>query len=44
MFAMTALITISFSKGFEENMKAYGQSAGYAEQALNAIKVVFAFG
>jgi hypothetical protein len=25
-------------------MKAYGQSAGYAEQALNAIKVVAAFG
>ena len=25
-------------------MKAYSQSAGYAEQALNAIKVVFAFG
>ena len=25
-------------------MKAYGQSAGYAEQALNAIRVVFAFG
>ena len=25
-------------------MKAYSQSAGYADQALNAIKVVFAFG
>lgn len=25
-------------------MKAYGQSAGYAEQALNAIRVVQAFG
>jgi hypothetical protein len=25
-------------------MKAYGQSAGYAEQALNAIRVVVAFG
>ena len=37
-------VGISFSIGFSENMKAYGQSAGYAEQALNAIKVVFAFG
>lgn len=25
-------------------MKAYGQSAGYADQALNAIRVVVAFG
>jgi hypothetical protein len=25
-------------------MKAYGQSAGYAEQAINAIRVVQAFG
>lgn len=38
------LIGISFARGYSENMKAYGQSAGYAEQALNAIKVVFAFG
>jgi len=37
-------VGMSFSVGFSENMKAYGQSAGYAEQALNAIKVVFAFG
>ena len=44
LFAMTILITLTFSKGFSENMKAYGQSAGYAEQAMNAIKVVFAFG
>lgn len=44
MFAMTFLIGKSFSAGFQQNMKAYGQSAGYAEQALNAIKVVFAFG
>ena len=27
-----------------ENMKAYGQSAGYADQALNAIRVVVAYG
>jgi len=25
-------------------MKAYGQSAGYADQALNAIRVVAAYG
>jgi ABC-type multidrug transport system fused ATPase/permease subunit len=37
-------VGMSFSVGFSENMKAYGQSAGYADQALNAIKVVFAFG
>jgi ATP-binding cassette subfamily B (MDR/TAP) protein 1 len=28
---------------FSENMKAYARSGGYAEQALNAIKVVSAF-
>lgn len=37
-------IGVSLSRGFSANLKAYGQSAGYAEQALNAIKVVFAFG
>lgn len=26
--------------GFMVNLKSYGQSAGYAEQALNAIRVV----
>mmetsp|Transcript_34052 Transcript_34052/g.25134 ORF Transcript_34052/g.25134 Transcript_34052/m.25134 type:complete len:218 (+) Transcript_34052:277-930(+) len=30
--------------GFIQSMKAYGQSAGYAEQALSAIRVVVAFG
>jgi ABC-type multidrug transport system fused ATPase/permease subunit len=40
----TALLNKVMQKGFRENMKAYGQSAGYAEQALNAIKVVVAFG
>jgi len=44
MFGMSYFITVSFSKGFKDNMKAYGQSAGYADQALNAIRVVFAFG
>lgn len=29
---------------FSKALKAYGQSAGYAEQALSAIKVVVAFG
>lgn len=40
----TAMLSKVMQKGFKENMKAYGQSAGYAEQALNAIKVVLAFG
>ena len=40
----TALITSAFQSGFMQNLKSYGQSAGYAEQALNAIKVVQAFG
>ncbi len=38
------MVTIAFSKGYSENMKAYNQSAGFADQALNAIKVVLAFG
>jgi len=29
---------------FAKSLKAYGQSAGYAEQALSAVKVVVAFG
>jgi len=40
----TALIGKSIEAGTRDNLKAYGQSAGYAEQALNAIKVVQAFG
>lgn len=44
IFGMTYFVTVAFSSGFDASMKAYGQSAGYAEQALNAIKVVFAFG
>ena len=40
----TSLMTKIMQKGFQENMKAYGQSAGYADQALNAIKVVVAYG
>jgi ATP-binding cassette, subfamily B (MDR/TAP), member 1 len=44
MLFASVFIGIAFSRGFSENMRAYGQSAGYAEQALNAIKVVFAFG
>eukprot|EP00347_Sterkiella_histriomuscorum_P022139 403331544 len=43
------IILLSFTgkamqKGFKANLQSYGQSAGYAEQALNAIKVVQAFG
>ena len=44
MLIAVGSIGVVFSRGFSQNMKAYGQSAGYAEQALNAIKVVFAFG
>ena len=41
MMVVNAKIT---SSGVENTLKAYGQSAGYADQALNAIKVVVAFG
>lgn len=37
---MTHFITVAMQSGFSQNLKSYGQSAGYAEQALNAIKVV----
>lgn len=30
--------------GYAEYMKAYGQSAGYAEQAITAIRVVHSYG
>ena len=40
----TSLMTKILSKGSQETMKAYGQSAGYADQALNAIRVVAAYG
>lgn len=43
MFIMTGSLMKAMKTGFTENMKAYGQSAGYAEQALNAIRVVQAF-
>jgi ATP-binding cassette subfamily B (MDR/TAP) protein 1 len=35
---------VSMEEGFVEAMKAYAQSAGYAEQALSAIKVVHTYG
>ncbi|CDW88003.1 abc transporter family protein [Stylonychia lemnae] len=34
----------AMQNGFKQNLQSYGQSAGYADQALNAIKVVQAFG
>ena len=40
-------MTIFFAQltnGMAETMKTYGQSAGYAEQALSAVRVVVAFG
>lgn len=44
IFIMTGSLMKAMKSGFTENMRAYGQSAGYAEQALNAIRVVQAFG
>jgi len=40
----TTLMGKVMQAGFVENMIAYSQSAGYAEQALNSIRVVAAFG
>lgn len=40
----TALMGKVLAQGSQETMKAYGQSAGYADQALNAIRVVVAYG
>lgn len=40
----TSLMSKVLAKGSQETMKAYGQSAGYADQALNAIRVVAAYG
>jgi ABC-type multidrug transport system fused ATPase/permease subunit len=40
----TSLMAKVMAKGSQETMKAYGQSAGYADQALNAIRVVVAYG
>lgn len=42
---ITLMTFIYFStEGYHAVLRAYGQSAGYAEQALGAIKVVAAFG
>ena len=35
---------IATSSGVVQQMRAYSQSAGYAEQALNAIRVVHSYG
>jgi ATP-binding cassette subfamily B (MDR/TAP) protein 1 len=40
----TSLMAKVMAQGSQETMKAYGQSAGYADQALNAIRVVVAYG
>ena len=39
-----ALLSKINDRGFKENLVSYSSSAGYAEQALNAIRVVQAFG
>lgn len=44
MFFAQFLIGKAYSNGVSKNMAAYSKSASYAEQALNSIKVVFAFG
>lgn len=44
MMISTAFMGKVMAQGSQETMKAYGQSAGYADQALNAIRVVAAFG
>lgn len=40
----TAVFTSFASSKVRKTLQAYGQSAGYAEQALSSIKVVVAFG
>jgi len=44
LVVMMAIITKVMMSGFLQNMQSYGQSAGYADQAINAIKIVQAFG
>lgn len=44
LFLATYGLTKVMQDGLQEVNQAYGQSAGYADQALNAIKVVVAFG
>lgn len=44
LLAVGALFANSLESGFTNQMKAYSQSAGYADQALNAIKVVHTYG
>ena len=38
------LMAAALSSGLTESLKAYSQSAGYAEQALQAIKIVHTYG
>ena len=44
LFLMVSSLFKIMEEGFKSNLKAYGQSAGYSEQAINAIRVVQAFG
>ena len=44
MLGLGAGFALSMEDGTKENMKAYSQSSGYAEQALSAIKVVHTYG
>ncbi len=44
LFVMMSGLFKVMETGFKHNLKAYGQSAGYSEQALNAIRIVQSFG
>jgi len=39
-----SLMGIALQSGITEQLKAYAMSAGYAEQALSAIKIVHTYG
>jgi len=39
-----SLMGAALTSGISEQLKAYAQSAGYAEQALSAIKIVHTYG
>jgi len=44
MMMVGTLMTMALEGGIMQQMKAYSQSAGYAEQALSAIRVVHTYG
>lgn len=44
MMLMGIGMGVAMQDGFKESMRSYAQSSGYAEQALNAIRVVHTYG